>query len=121
MRASGSRGRQRHGPDTGVHRHTWWSNKDGCRAQLRYHGRRVRVRSRPGRDCTAEFPELAAIATALAGRRVIIDGELVCLDREGRPDFAALRARLGLRSGSRSTRVAPATLVCFDVLHLSFQ
>ena len=35
------------------------------RAQLRYDGRRVCVRSRPGRDCAAEFPELAAIAEAL--------------------------------------------------------
>jgi len=85
---------------------------DGMRAQLPYDGRRVCVRSRPGRDCTAEFPELAAIAATLGGRRVIIDGELVCLDHDGRPDFAALRARLGLRSGSRSTRVAPGTLVC---------
>jgi bifunctional non-homologous end joining protein LigD len=30
--------------------------RDGMRAQLRYDGRRVCVRSRPGRDCTAEFP-----------------------------------------------------------------
>jgi len=30
---------------------------DGIRAQLRYDGRRVCVRSRPGRDCTAESPE----------------------------------------------------------------
>ena len=41
-------------------------------------------------DCTEEFPELAAIADQLAGRRVILDGELVCLDAEGKPDFAAL-------------------------------
>lgn len=30
---------------------------DGIRAQLRFDDRRVCVRSRPGRDCTAEFPE----------------------------------------------------------------
>jgi hypothetical protein len=35
-------------------------------------GRRVCVRSRPGRDCTADFSEPAAIAEALAGRRVIL-------------------------------------------------
>jgi bifunctional non-homologous end joining protein LigD len=58
---------------------------DGIRAQLRFDDRRVCVRSRPGRDCTAEFPELAAIAEALDSRRVILDGELVCLDGEGRP------------------------------------
>src|SRR5438270_7287608 len=91
---------------------------DGTPPQLRYAGRRVCVRSRPGRDCTAEFPELAAIAEALANRRVILDGELVCLDGAGKPDFAALRARLGRRPGSRAARIAPAMLVCFDVLRL---
>ena len=87
------------------------------RAQLRYDGRRVCVRSRPGRDCTAEFPELAAIAEALAGRRVLLDGELVCLDADGRPNFAALRSRLGQHPG-RGARLASATLMIFDALHL---
>jgi len=32
---------------------------DGMRAQLRYDGRGICVRSRPGRSCTSEFPELA--------------------------------------------------------------
>ncbi|MGZ6638080.1 MAG: hypothetical protein ACXVH3_31325 [Solirubrobacteraceae bacterium] len=35
------------------------------RAQLRHGGRRVCARSRTGRDCTEEFPELAAIAISL--------------------------------------------------------
>ena len=76
------------------------------------------VRSRPGRDCTAEFPELAAIAEALDGRRVILDGELVCLDSEGKPDFAALRNRLGRQPCLRSGLVAAVTLVIFDALHV---
>lgn len=42
---------------------------DSMRAQLRYDGRRVCVRTRRGRDCTAEFLELAAIGEALAGCR----------------------------------------------------
>jgi ATP-dependent DNA ligase len=43
------------------------------------------VRSRPGRDCTHEFPELAAIAGALARASVILDGELVCFGAGGKP------------------------------------
>ena len=88
------------------------------RAQLRYDSRRVCVRSRAGRDCTDEFPELAAIADQLAGRRVILDGELVRLDGEDKPDFAALRNRFGRRPGRRSGRVPPVTLMIFDGLHL---
>jgi bifunctional non-homologous end joining protein LigD len=52
---------------------------DGIRLQLRHDGRRVCVRSRPGRDCTEEFPELAAVGAALGRHRVLLDGELVCL------------------------------------------
>jgi len=87
---------------------------DGCRLQVRFDGRRLCLRTRPGRDCTAEFPELDLLAQVLAGRRVILDGELVCLDCGGRPDFGELRSRLGRRISGK----APATLMVFDVLHL---
>jgi bifunctional non-homologous end joining protein LigD len=87
---------------------------DGCRAQLRYDGRKVSLRTRNGRECSADFPELAAIAGALGKRRVTLDGELVCLRGDGRPDFARLRHRL---TGSRLDR-RPAMLQVFDLLHL---
>jgi bifunctional non-homologous end joining protein LigD len=44
---------------------------DGCRAQLRYDGRAVALRTRNGRECSDDFPELRGIAGALAERRVI--------------------------------------------------
>jgi bifunctional non-homologous end joining protein LigD len=80
---------------------------DGCRLHVHFDGRRLCLRTRPGRDCTAEFPELHPLAEALAGRRVIFDGELVCLDSDGRPDFGQLRSRLGRRSSGKP----PATLM----------
>jgi hypothetical protein len=46
------------------------------------------------RDCSDEFPELAAITGALGRRRMLLDGELVCLGTDGGPDFASLRRRL---------------------------
>jgi bifunctional non-homologous end joining protein LigD len=94
---------------------------DGMRAQVRFDGRRLCVRSRPGRDCSEEFPELVALADALSLRRVVLDGELVCLAVDGKPDFAALRRRLVARGTAASARAAaqsPATLMVFDVLHL---
>jgi bifunctional non-homologous end joining protein LigD len=87
---------------------------DGCRLQVRFDGKRLCLRTRPGRDCTVEFPELHPLAEALAGQRVILDGELVCLDSDGRPDFGQLRSRLGRRIAVED----PATLMVFDVLHL---
>jgi len=87
---------------------------DGCRAQLRYDGRLVSLRTRNGRECSEDFPELAEIADALGKRRVTLDGELVCLRPDGRPDFGRLRHRL---TGS-TTRRHPAMLQAFDLLHL---
>jgi bifunctional non-homologous end joining protein LigD len=87
---------------------------DGCRAQLRYDGRAVTLRTRNGRECSSDFSELLGIADALGERRVILDGELVCLREDGRPDFVRLRHRL---TGSRLNR-HPVVLQVFDVLHL---
>jgi bifunctional non-homologous end joining protein LigD len=87
---------------------------DGCRAQLRYDGRTPTLRTRNGRECSDDFPELTEIADAVGKRRVILDGELVCLRDDGRPDFARLRHRL---TGSRVNR-HPVVLQIFDVLHL---
>jgi len=93
---------------------------DGMRIQLRCDGRSPRLRSRPGRDCTEEFPELAAIREALGRHRVLIDGELVCLGADGSPDFASLRKRLraaGYKARRHAERT-PATFLAFDLLHL---
>jgi bifunctional non-homologous end joining protein LigD len=87
---------------------------DGCRAQLRYDGRSITLRTRHGRECSSDFPELAEIAGVLGKRRVTFDGELVCLRPDGRPDFSLLRRRL---TGSRTHR-RPAMLQLFDLVHL---
>jgi len=87
---------------------------DGCRAQLRYDGRSFTLRTRHGRECAEDFPELSSIAGVLGKRRMTLDGELVCLRTDGRPDFARLRRRLSGRARSPE----PVMLQVFDVLHL---
>jgi bifunctional non-homologous end joining protein LigD len=79
----------------------------------------VCCRSRPGRNCTEEFPELAAIVSALGRHRVLLDGELVCLGANGHPDFASLRRRLRAPADKarRNAERAPATFLVFDLLH----
>src|SRR3954465_9751462 len=68
---------------------------DGMRAQFRVaNDGSWCLRSRPGRNCSDQFPELAAVALALDGQEVLLDGELVCLGAEGCPDFHRLRRRL---------------------------
>jgi bifunctional non-homologous end joining protein LigD len=77
----------------------------------------VRVRSRHGHDHTAAFRELAVLES-LAGRaKVVLDGELVCLDpATGRPSFERLMARTQSRLPVTAARQAPVTFMAFDVL-----
>jgi bifunctional non-homologous end joining protein LigD len=65
---------------------------DGYRVQARTGSGNVILRTRKGLDWTRKFP---AIATACAGLHDgIIDGEIVALDVNGVPDFAALQAAI---------------------------
>jgi len=94
---------------------------DGMRGQLGVAGpERWWLRSRTGRECR-EFPELAEVAALLNCWRLVLDGELVCLGADGRPDFAALRRRLvisGETAVGRAAACARVTFVAFDLLHL---
>ncbi|MBL8896222.1 MAG: DNA ligase D [Planctomycetes bacterium] len=94
--------------DTGwLHEIKW----DGYRL-LALRGRSVRLRSRGGEDWTARFPHLVAAIEELPGRQLVLDGELIALDAEGRSDFAALQRDL------ESDSVSALRFVVFDLLHL---
>ena len=60
---------------------------DGIRAQVVFDRRSVGVRSRRGRSCADEFPELRELGGVLGTRRVVLDGELVCLGANEKPDL----------------------------------
>src|SRR4051812_28489117 len=67
---------------------------DGIRAQLRVDRGRAYLRTRPGRDCGHDFADVLRAGAAIDARSVILDGEVVCFDKDGKPDFAAVRRRL---------------------------
>lgn len=82
---------------------------DGYRVIVDADRGRLTVRSRRGRDVTAEFPQFEALAADLAEHHVILDGEAVALDESGVPSFTEMQNR------ARSTRVE---FWAFDILHL---
>jgi bifunctional non-homologous end joining protein LigD len=54
----------------------------------------VTAYSRNGANVTRTFPELSSeVPAAVAGRRLVLDGEIVALDAEGRPCFQRLPQR----------------------------
>ena len=66
---------------------------DGLRACIAMTGGRVRAWSRTGRDITAVYPELGALAAVARRRTLVLDGEIVALSGP-RPDFTLLQRRM---------------------------
>ncbi|WP_236835078.1 non-homologous end-joining DNA ligase [Blastococcus sp. KM273129] len=93
---------------------------DGVRAVAGVRDGRLVLASRKGGDITVRYPEVARLPGALAGRDVVVDGEIVLMDARGRPDFGALQSRMH-RTGpevSRLAAAAPVTYLVFDLLAL---
>ncbi|MCZ2839502.1 non-homologous end-joining DNA ligase [Modestobacter sp. VKM Ac-2985] len=91
---------------------------DGVRALAHARGGRLRLRARSGNDVTATYPELGALPAVLAAHDAVLDGEVVAMDAQGRPDFGLLQGRMH-RSGPEVTRLAaaaPVSYLVFDLL-----
>ncbi len=71
----------------------------------------VTIWSRNGNDMTAGYPELQGLREHVQ-RSVVLDGEIVCLDSGGRPDFLALWNR------TRGQTPSPVCFMAFDLLQL---
>ncbi|MFB6953875.1 ATP-dependent DNA ligase [Streptomyces niveus] len=91
---------------------------DGIRVQVHRRGDAVRVYTRTLDDITDRLPEVTAAALALEGDRLILDGEVIALDADGRPrPFQEVAGRVGSRTDVTTAAVAvPLSPVFFDVL-----
>jgi bifunctional non-homologous end joining protein LigD len=99
---------------------------DGNAIEWKFDGQRATVLvddavtafSRNGADVSRTFPELAGIAAAVGGRRVVLDGEIVALDAQGRPSFTRLQRRWPQQRRPRPelVREVPCRLMAFDIL-----
>ncbi|HEY3080066.1 MAG TPA: non-homologous end-joining DNA ligase [Chloroflexota bacterium] len=82
-------------------------------------GDRVGLRSRRGLDSTRDYPRIAA-ELAAQPRELVLDGEVVALDEQGRPSFDVLKLRLEQIKKHRVRSVAaeyPLTYYVFDLLY----
>ena len=94
---------------------------DGVRAVGYVEDGGLKLESRNLRDITPRYPELAGLGEALAGRRAVLDGEVVAFTPEGRPSFGLLQQRMHLASEAEvRRRIAgvPIAYLIFDVLWL---
>jgi bifunctional non-homologous end joining protein LigD len=81
---------------------------DGYRMQLRTEGGAATLRTRKGLDWSDKFPEIVVSGAGLPDG--IFDGEVVALDHDGSPDFAALQAAISDR------KTADLVFFVFDLL-----
>lgn len=88
---------------------------DGYRLAIHVELNGVRIITRGGHNWTGNFPSIAAAARAFSPRTMVLDGEAVVLDEQGRSDFGALQQAVG-RNGSRSS--SEAIFYAFDLLYL---
>ncbi|WP_163507316.1 ATP-dependent DNA ligase [Fodinicola acaciae] len=93
---------------------------DGIRIQAHRDGDQVRLFTRSLDDVTARLPEVVEVVRALPVRQIVLDGEVIALDDDGRPHrFQVTASRTGQRGDPRRLRERmPLTAAFFDILHL---
>ena len=86
---------------------------DGYRLQAIKDGEKVRLLSRRGNDFTRKFTKIATNVSKIKESSLILDGEAVVVDNQGKPSFQMLQNRSHLPSGWALVYYA------FDLLHLN--
>ncbi len=79
------------------------------------------LQGRSGLDYTAQFPELQHLAKQIQTGDTDVDGEVVCLDDKGLPNFNRLQNRIGKRDPLAVKIMAekyPATFMVFDAINV---
>jgi len=92
---------------------------DGYRLLAERRSREAFLRSRAGHDLTATFPEIARAVRGLPYEGLVLDGEVVVNDAEGRPSFSRLQRRGRIQNRADALRASvelPALYHVFDIL-----
>jgi bifunctional non-homologous end joining protein LigD len=103
-------------------RWSWEPKLDGYRVLAFIDAKGVRLRSRRGLDLSAAFPQLCAELAAQGAAGMVLDGEIVAFDADGKASFNALQNRVQLKSAhdiAAADRASPVVFVCFDLLHFA--
>ncbi len=91
---------------------------DGIRIQVHRSGDEVLIATRSLDDITSRLPEVVTLARALPAAELVLDGEAIALDDDGRPrPFQETASRTATALVDGQTAVA-VTAYFFDLLHL---
>ena len=98
---------------------------DGYRVEAVVRDGTVKLWTRSLKDAETYFGGLLSPPSWIDAREAIVDGEVVALDENGRPDFSLLQERISQRrtgsgggTSARTTHSGPLVYQVFDLLHL---
>jgi bifunctional non-homologous end joining protein LigD len=94
---------------------------DGVRAIAYIQPGRLRLESRNLNEITDAYPEVRGILRNTGMHEMVLDGEIVAFDENGRPSFERLQRRMHVTSPNAVRRLASSTPVVyaiFDLLYL---
>jgi DNA ligase-1 len=87
---------------------------DGARIQVHRDGERVRVYTRQLHEVTDRVPEIVDAVLGLPCRRIMLDGEAIALNADGRPrPFQETMRRFGRRRAVNAAHVDTPLSACF--------
>ncbi|HHF56115.1 MAG TPA: DNA ligase, partial [Thermoplasmatales archaeon] len=87
-----------------------------CIAEI---GKEVKLYNRREKNISRRYPFICKELSKLDN--VILDGEIVCYNKEGKPDFYLLQKREHVESDlviEMRARLIPATYIIFDILEI---
>ena len=95
---------------------------DGVRAILFKQKKEIRIQSRNGNDITKKYPEIvnSARISLKNSDSAVIDGEIVVLNEQGRPDFNTHQHRINIQNPNEIMALSvkyPSTYYVFDILY----
>jgi len=95
---------------------------DGIRALAFVSDGSLRLMSRNDNDVTASYPELGELVGLVGDNDAVLDGEIIALNKAGRPDFGVLQTRMKLTKPTdvrRALERTPVHYMLFDLLELN--
>ncbi|HYV20602.1 MAG TPA: non-homologous end-joining DNA ligase [Verrucomicrobiae bacterium] len=100
----------------------WEPKLDGYRVLALIDGTKVRLRSRRGHELGETFPRLVEELGKQAAGSMILDGEIVAFEADGRPSFHAMQNRAQAKTPAEvaaAEQAAPAVYFAFDLLYFA--
>ena len=93
---------------------------DGMRCIAYFDGSKVKLLSRRGQNITTQYPALVAALPPLCKGKVVLDGEIIALNEQGKPSFQLLQKRMNLLKVSDISRAdsrIPVHFFAFDIVY----